>query len=167
MTTITLTEEQYKNIIQDFYAPPEKRSRLSQSETVAIADGLNKKIDIPIFLSEEKEQKILVKIVTKIDGFLYDNLPNEVYDLIRSLPEGISDDEARRIVASFSKLANDKIDIKYIPEVLEYIAISFVINVLVNAMRKNWTLGKALETFNAIESPSEAHMEWDFPDGNG
>ena len=163
MTTITLTDAQYQAILSDFYAPQEKRARLSQSEVVAIANSLNNKIDIPIFFSEDQEQKILVKIVTKIDGFLYENLPNEVYDLIRSLPEGIDDEEAQRIVRSFSKLANEKINIPYLPEVAEYVAISFVINVIVNAMRKQWDLGKALDAFDDIQQPDNNESGWDFP----
>lgn len=163
MATITLTDAQYQTVIDDFYASKEKRTRLSQSEVVAIANSLNRKIDIPIFFSEAQEQKILIKIVTKIDGFLYDNLPNEVYDLIRSLPEGLEDKEAQLIVKSLSKLANEKINIPYLPEFTEYIAISFVINVIVNAMRKQWDLGKALDAFDTIEQPENNSSGWDFP----
>ena len=163
MTTITLTDAQYQAVLSDFYAAQEKRARLSQPEVLAIASSLNKKIDIPIFFSEAQEQKILVKIVTKIDGFLYDNLPNEVYDLIRSLPEGIDDEDAQRIVKSFSKLANEKINIPYLPEFTEYVAISFVINVIVNAMRKQWDLGRALDVFDDIQQPNNTGSGWDFP----
>lgn len=163
MTTITLTDVQYQAIISDFYASKEKRARLSQSEVVAIANSLNKKIDIPIFFSEAQEQKILIKIVTKIDGFLYDNLPNEVYDLIRSLPEGLEDEEAQLIVKSLSKLANEKINIPYLPEFTEYIAISFVINVIVNAMRKQWDLGKALDALDNADKPEGNGGSWPFP----
>lgn len=163
MPTITLTDAQYQKILADFHATKEKRTRLSQTEVVAIANSLNSKINIPIFFSEHQEQKILIKIVVKVDSFLYDNLPNEVYDLIRSLPEGVDDAEARRIVSTVSKLANKRIDLPYLPEVAEYVAISFVISVIVNAMRQHWDLHKALDAFEQIEQPDSIDRGWNFP----
>ncbi|MBI9067258.1 MAG: hypothetical protein JEZ09_08195 [Salinivirgaceae bacterium] len=34
----------------------------------------------------------------EVDNFLYNHLPNELYDLIRSLPDGINDSEAKNLI---------------------------------------------------------------------
>ena len=113
---------------------------------------MNEKIDVP-FIKETKEEKILIKIVLKVDTFLYDNLPNEFYDLIRSLDDGIDDEEAKRLVVRLSKLANDKIDIPYIPEPAEYVAIRFVIGVIINAARKDSIFQTAAKSMEEAEIP--------------
>jgi hypothetical protein len=55
-----------------------------------LEERLNRKIDVPL-VKETKEDNILIKIILKIDPFLYDNLPNEFYDLIRSTDRVIDD----------------------------------------------------------------------------
>ena len=130
MATINeLTEEQFTQLLDEYFAPPEKRSKMTQEEIKDLAERLSEKIDVPI-INETTEEKILIKIVLKIDGFLYDNLPNELYDLVRSLDNGIDDNEAKRLIKRLSKLANEHIDIPYVPEQMEYIAIRFVIGVI-------------------------------------
>ena len=143
MPTINeLTEGQFKNLLDEYFAPPEKRTKMSQDEIKALASRLNQKINVPL-IGETTEEKILIKVVLKVDGFLYDNLPNEIYDLVRSLDKGIDEDEAKRLVTRLSIMANDKIDIPYIPESAEYVAIKFVIGVIINAARKEWDFEKA------------------------
>ena len=110
-----LTTDQFTELLSDFYAVPEKRSKMSLDEIKELATRLNKKINVPI-INETGEEKILIKIVLKIDNFLYDNLPNEFYDLIRSTDKGIDDREAKRLVRRLTRMANEKIDIPYIPE---------------------------------------------------
>lgn len=152
--TITLTTEQFKQILKDYLAPPEERKQLSKEELEKVATSLNKKINVP-FVSEEKEQRVLVKIVMKVDNYLYDNLPNEVYGLIADTVdgEGLDDNEARQVSNNLAKLANRKIDIPYLPEFAEYIAINFVIRILVDAMRKDSNLNKALDRADSEENP--------------
>jgi len=143
MPTISeLTEEQFKKLLDEYFAPPEKRTQMTEEEIKDLATRLNDKINIPL-IGETTEEKILIKIVIKIDRFLYDNLPNEIYDLVRSMDKGIDDNEAKRLIARLSKLANDYIDIPYIPESAEYVAIKFVIGVIINAARKQWDFEKA------------------------
>jgi len=140
MATINeLTEEQFKSLLDGYFAKPEKRSKMTDEEIKYLAQRLNKKINVPI-ISETGEEKILIKIVMKIDRFLYDNLPNEFYDLIRSADKGIDDDEAKRLIVRLSKLANQHLDIPYIPEQMEYIAIRFIISTIINAARKQWDI---------------------------
>ena len=149
-----LTEDQFKSLLDEYYAKPEVRSKLTPEEVKDIAKRLNKKIDVPI-IRETKEEKILVKIVMKVDNFLYDNLPNEFYDLVRSLDEGIDDSEAKRLIKRLSKLANKKVDIPYLPEAVEYVAIRLVIGVIINSARKDWDIYKAQNVALDIEIPHE------------
>lgn len=144
-----LTTEQFTELLSDFHAAPEKRSKMSLEEIKELATRLNRKINVPI-INETGEEKILVKIVFKIDNFLYDNLPNEFYDLIRSSDKGIDNREAKRLVRRLTRLANDKIDIPYIPEVMEHIALKFVIGMVIKAARKHLQLSDVLSTSDNV-----------------
>ncbi len=145
MNTISdLSRDQFKELLDEYFAPPQQRVKLTEREVKGLAARLNEEINVPL-INETREEKILLKVVVKVDTFLYDNLPNELYDLVRSLPDGIDDQEAKRLITRLSKLANEKIDIPYIPEAGEYIAIKFIIGVIINAARKNWDFNKALE----------------------
>jgi hypothetical protein len=149
---ISLTEKQFKEMLSGYYAKDEHRHRMTQDELQKIAEKVNKEIDIPL-LNEMKEGKILLKIILKIDRFLYDNLPNEIYDLIRSLDDGISENEAKLLVRRLAKLANQKINIPYIPEGLEYILFNFTIALVVNAMRNKWNIEKAINKISKKDIP--------------
>ncbi|WP_406828361.1 hypothetical protein [Microbulbifer sp. ARAS458-1] len=143
MKTINeLTETQFKELLDDYFAPPEKRQKMTEEEIRELAVRLNDKVDVPL-VWETAEEKILIKVVLKVDTFLYDNLPNEIYDLVRSLDKGITESEASRLINRLSVLANKKIEIPYIPEAAEYIAIRFVIGVIINAARKEWNFEMA------------------------
>lgn len=143
MPTISeLTESQFKTLLDEYFAPPEERTKMTKEEIKSLAKRLNGKINVPL-IGETAEEKILIKIILKVDGFLYNNLPNEIYDLVRSADKGIDDDEAKRLITRLSMLANDKIDIPYIPESAEYVAIKFIIEVIINAARKGWDFHRA------------------------
>ena len=90
----------------------------------------------------------------KVDRFLYDHLPNEFYDLVRSVDKGIDDDEAKRLTKRLAKLANEKIDIPYLPEAVEYIAIRFIIGIIINAARKQWNLESSRNKAAEVEFPN-------------
>ncbi|MEM6359846.1 MAG: hypothetical protein AAF149_10040 [Bacteroidota bacterium] len=164
MATINeLTQDQFTQLLDEYFAPPEKRSKMTEEEVKDLAERLNEKINVPI-INETGEEKILIKIIIKIDRFLYNNLPNEFYDLVRSLDNGIDDDEAKRLVKRLSKLANKHIDIPYIPEQVEYIAIRFVIGIIINAARKQWDMARSkAELTNAnipnSENASDIELE--------
>ena len=143
MPTINeLTEDQFVNLLNEYFAPPEKRQKLTEAEIKDLAVRLNQKINVPI-IGETTEEKILIKIVLRVDTFLYDNLPNEIYDLVRSSDNGIDDKEATRLINRLSVLANEKINIPYIPESAEYVAIKYLLGVVVNAARKHWNFDVA------------------------
>lgn len=153
MATINeLTKEQFEELLDNYFAPPEKRSQMNEDEIKELAIILNEKINVPI-ISETGEEKIIIKIVIKVDRFLYDHLPNEFYDLIRSMDNGIDDDEAKRLIIRLSKLANKHINIPYLPESVEFIAIRFVIGVIINAARREWDFHKAKDNALTMNIP--------------
>jgi len=149
-----LTDKQFKKLLEEYFVEPKKRSKMSKVEIKELAKILNGRINVPI-IDETTEQKILVKIIIKIDGFLYDNLPNEFYDLVRSLEKGIDDNEAKRLIKRLSRLANKNIDIPYVPEPMEYIALNLIIGIIINAARKAWNLEMAKREFVNIEVPNK------------
>ena len=106
-----------------------------------------------------KEEKILIKVIVKVDTFLYDHLPNEFYDLVRSVDKGIDDEEAKRLIKRLTKLANEKIDIPWIPEPIEYIPIRFVISVIINSARKQWDMARAQEEVDVVPGDKDASDE--------
>ena len=153
MPTISdLTPQQFKQLLDEYFAPPEKRSKMTESEIKDLAERLDERINIPI-VGASGERKIFIKIVLKVDRFLYDNLPNELYDLARSLDEGIDDKEARRLTRRLAKLANKHIDIPYIPESVEFLAIRIVIGVVINAARKKWNMALSIKKAGDMKVP--------------
>lgn len=135
-TLAQLTTADFKKMLQEFYPVANRTSQMTELEVRDLAQRLNEKINVPV-INETGEEKILIKIVLKIDTFLYENLPNEFYDLIRSSDNGLDDKEAKRLVRRLTKLANDKIDIPYLPEIAERIALKFIIGIIIDAARKN------------------------------
>lgn len=151
-TVAELTTQQFTELLSDFYAEPIKRNKMTEEEIIDLAKRLNKKINVPI-INETGEEKILIKIILKIDNFLYDHLPNEFYDLIRSSDKGIDDKEARRLVRRLTRLANNKIDIPYLPEVAEHFALKFVIGIVVKSARKKLNFEKVRSESDKIIIP--------------
>ncbi len=147
-----LSVEEFQGVLNEFFAVPEKRQKMTLAEIKQIAGRLNTVINIPI-IRETGEEKILIKIVLKVDTFIYNSMPNELYDLIRSVDEGINDEEAERLIIRLSKLANEKIDIPYIPEQLEYVVIRFIIAILINSARKKFKFSDVIDKVSQLAIP--------------
>ncbi len=157
-----LTTEEFKGLLDDFYAEPIRRNKMTEEEIVDLAQRLNERINVPI-IEETKEEKIFIKVILKIDNFLYDNLPNEFYDLIRSSEKGIDEKEAKRLVRRLTRMANDKVDIPYLPEFAEKFAIKFVIGMVVKSARKKLnfdTVRKESKDLVIPESDDEIEKFW-------
>ncbi len=129
---IALTEEQLKGIAKD----GKGTNMLTDEQVMRIADILNAKINLPV-IGEEKEQVVFYKIVKLIDSKLYEILPNEYYELIASLENGISDQEAELMNKRLTKLLNRKINIPILSEKKEAKLIKKVLKIIIDAMRKN------------------------------
>ena len=136
MTVITLTEGQRKAIKTDM---EDQIELLSDDEVEILASKLNDEINIP-FIKEGTEQTILVKTVKKFDRLLYENLPNELYGLVKNSRDGISDEDADQLKSVLGERLNKKFDIPYVPEVLEQQIFELLVGLIVTAMRKEFSI---------------------------
>lgn len=147
-----LTTQEFEQLLEGFYAEPKNRSKMTTEEIKDLAVRLNRKINVPI-INETGEEKILIKIILKIDNFLYDHLPNEFYDLARSTNRGIDKKEAKRLIRRLTKSANNKIDIPYLPEPVEHFALRFVIGIIVKASQRALDFDKVRADSDNIKVP--------------
>jgi hypothetical protein len=138
-----MNNNDFNSLVNDFYAEPKLRNKLTEDEVKALAERINGKVNIPV-IGESGEEKILIKIILKIDNFMYDNLPNEFYDLIRAADKGIDEDEAKMISARLTKLANEKINLPFLSETAEEKILGYVIEMIMNSATKNQDLNKVL-----------------------
>jgi len=114
---------------------------LKDEEVLAIAENVKAKIPFKIpFLSDQTVLTILFKNVRKIDRELYKLLPNEYYELVRNLSDGISSDEAKELIRRLTPLINKLIDIPILSEAIEAAIIEFVLDQIVNALVKGFKL---------------------------
>ncbi|WP_372949385.1 hypothetical protein [Mariniphaga sp.] len=139
-----LNNTEYNSLLNDFYAEPKLRNQLSKDEIKALAEKLNSKIKIPI-IGETGEEKILIKIILKIDNFLYENMPNEFYDLVRTTEKGIEKEEAKMIAERLTMLANEKINLPFLSEKVEEKIFRYVIELIVNSAIKKHDLNETLK----------------------
>ncbi|MEE4285770.1 MAG: hypothetical protein V2I31_06465 [Mariniphaga sp.] len=138
-----MNNNDFNSLVNDFYAEPKLRNKLTEDEVKALAERINGKVNIPV-IGESGEEKILIKIILKIDNFMYDNLPNEFYDLIRAADKGIDEEEAKMISARLTKLANEKINLPFLSETAEEKILGYVIEMIMNSATKNQDLNKVL-----------------------
>lgn len=139
--TIVLTDEQYQTIIGNEL----RTEKLTKNELEIIATKINKKINIPL-IGEEKEQMIISKIVNRMDKFIYDNLPDEVYGLIHTMDDGIIDEKEFELIKErISKLINNFINIPIINEKKEEKIINIFLNIIFNSMKKGNSIIKSKE----------------------
>jgi hypothetical protein len=147
-----MTTVEFEELLKEFYAEPVNRSKLTTEEIKDLAQRLNRKINVPV-INETREEKILIKIILKIDNFLYDHLPNEFYDLVRSTDHGIDKKEAKRLVKRLTRCANAKIDIPYLPEQIEHFVFRFVIGIIVKSSMKTLNLDKVRSESDTLKVP--------------
>lgn len=144
MTTIILTAEQRQKLKAEMDSQIEM---LDDFEVEILASKLNDNINLP-FISEGTEQIIFVKIVKKFDRLLYENLPNELYGLVKNASDGISDEDAEQLVSLLGDKLNKKFDIPYVPEIIEKGIFTLLIDITVSAMRKEFSIINASATSN-------------------
>ena len=138
MSAIILTEDQRKQVLHEFDVQIEM---LSAEEVEVLASKLNKKIDLP-FITEGTEQIIFVKTVKVFDRLLYQNIPNELYGLIKNTSDGISDKDAEELKLVLGSRLNKSLEIPYVPERVEQQVFEILIGLVVDAMKKGCSLLK-------------------------
>jgi hypothetical protein len=136
MSTLTLDAQAIENMQADMNA---KTSMLTDEQLNALAQKINSAINIPI-LGEKAELVVFAKIIKLIDAKLYELLPNEYYELINSMNDGISEDDATMMTHRLTRLLNERINIPFISEQKEEKLISLVIGYIVGAMVKGTKL---------------------------
>lgn len=136
MSEITLTKKQLAQIKKDMNVQVEM---LSDAEITALAQKVNRVINLP-FLNEKKESIVFAKVIKWVDKQLYQLLPNEYYELVKSTTDGISKKEARQIESRLTPLINNLINIPIITEKQEGKLISLVLGLIINAMIKGFKL---------------------------
>lgn len=112
---------------------------LSVQEIEVIASYLNMNVNIP-FLSEKKEQTFFFKIVRKFDRMLYVYLPNELYGLVNDSSDGISEKDAENLKELLSVRLTQRLDIPFVPEMIEKVIFDYLVVYMVNAMRKGFNV---------------------------
>ncbi|NEW85156.1 MAG: hypothetical protein GZ094_22715 [Mariniphaga sp.] len=132
MAEITLTKDHLVDISNDM---DNQEEMLTDAEINALAQKVNKKINLP-FLSEEKELVVFAKLVKWIDRELYKILPNEYYNLINDISDGLTIQEANDLEKRLTPLINNVINIPILSEKLEAKLISMVLGVIIGAMAK-------------------------------
>ena len=138
MSAIILTEDQRKQVLHEFDVQIEM---LSAEEVEVLASKLNKKIDLP-FITEGTEQIIFVKTVKVFYRLLYQNIPNELYGLIKNTSDGISDKDAEELKLVLGSRLNKSLEIPYVPEWVEQQVFEILIGLVVDAMKKGCSLLK-------------------------
>lgn len=160
MATISLTDDQFDALVKAYFAKRSNRRLLSKAVSIEIAERLNETVSLP-FLSESKEHAVLLKIVLKIDNYLYESLPNEIYELIHNMDEGFDDSEAAQLAARLSKQAHDDISLPFLTAHVEYYSITFVLTLLINAMREGVDIKHAIAV---TKHPRMMGDDFPFPD---
>ena len=140
MEPITLTKDHLAGIANDM---DNQEEMLTDAEINALAQKVNKKINLP-FLSEEKELIVFAKLIKWIDRELYKILPNEYYDLIHDVSDGLTSQEATDLEIRLTPLINNAINIPILSEKLEAKLISLVLSGIMGAMVKGSKLDEAV-----------------------
>lgn len=136
MAYIELTQDEWNKVSGDMN---EKVEMLTKDEVEIIASKLNEEINIPI-LGDRSEKKILIKIVRKIDRFLYKNLPNEIYGLVRLVEDGITDEEEVILRNRLPDLINEHVNLPFLNESTERKIFEFVLNIIIDALKKDHSI---------------------------
>jgi hypothetical protein len=140
MEPITLTKDHLAGISNDM---DQQAEMLTDAEINALAQKINKKINLP-FLSEEKELVVFAKLIKWIDRELYKILPNEYYSLIHDASDGLSSQEATDLEIRLTPLINNAINIPILSEKLEGKLISLVLSGIMGAMVKGSKLDEVV-----------------------
>ncbi|NQU53153.1 MAG: hypothetical protein HQ522_11515 [Bacteroidetes bacterium] len=136
MADIVLTKNQLEQINEDMNV---HEKMLSDEETNALAQKVNKAINLPL-IGEEKEFIVFVKVIKWIDQKLYGLLPNEYYRLVKDSTNGISKEEAAVIEERITPLINKAVNIPVLTENQEAKLIGLVLGLIINAMVKGFKL---------------------------
>lgn len=138
-----ITDFQYMEI---FKSSEKRTEKLSKIEIEHIAKKINEKINIP-FVDEEKEYIIILKLINQMDEMMYKFLPNEIYQMIHFIDDGVIDEsELKFLKTRLVDLLNSLINIPFISEEKEGELIEIFLDFILSALKKGQSiLNKALK----------------------
>ena len=109
---------------------------LSEEQIQFIVDRVNEKVNVPI-LGEKAEGKLIRKAVDKVLKCLEENLPEEYFDFLDDLSDGIEPgmdmEEIKRNTVEF---LNKEINLPIVGEKFEAKLFTEVVDLIFNALKK-------------------------------
>ncbi len=130
--TVLLTNDQINQIKTE-----NKSVRMTDAQIEKFANSLVENIDIP-FMPKNREQAIAKKIVGRFDDFLWETLPDEIYELINDASDGLDQKETNKLISHLTKVANKRINIKYLPEDVEADIIRYLLRKILKHLMKKY-----------------------------
>ena len=134
--TLKLTGAQLNRIKEDM---SEKVEMLNDAEINALTQQVNQSINLP-FINEEKEFVVFAKVIKWVDRQLYRILPNEYYELVKDASDGISEEEADKIIERATPMINNVVNIPVLSEKQESTLIDLLLSLIIKAMVKGFKL---------------------------
>ena len=131
--TITLTEKQVKEVMAGARKEIEP---LTKEEIEKIARKLaGRTWDVPVFFGEQRQIYVFTFVVEKLDDFLYNGLPNEIYGYMRDPEEGLSDEAADKLSESLAEIIS-KSGVIPIPSFISEGLIKFALGIFIDLLRQ-------------------------------
>lgn len=112
---------------------------MRDEEIGLIAAAVNRRIDAP-FLNEAQEGRILFKVIKRIDQFLWQVLPDELYELYRTAVDGLDGNDADMLKERLVTIINKYVDLPFLSEETEKKLFEFVLGIVCDAIRKGRNL---------------------------
>lgn len=131
MPTIHLTEGQLNTILKE----QQGFNKLTEEELEVRAKEMARERNFP-FVKEENEWLVYKAILRKVDHFLFEHVPPELYAMVKESRGEMEENERKKLADKIAKYANEKIDMPYLPEVAEKVVLKMVVLFLLNLKNK-------------------------------
>lgn len=135
MKKVKLTDKQHKTAIIQY----DSIHMFTNEQVDAMVTKLLDKVQVP-FISEDKEKIILAKAIRKIDRFVYEHLPVELYECIHLTEDGISGEDSEIIKERLIDLVERYVHLPFISVEKETLIFEIIIDSITFAIKKNCLL---------------------------
>lgn len=126
----------------NFIKKENHKTMLSEEQIQFIVDRVNEKVNVPI-LGEKAEGKLIRKAVDKVLKCLEENLPEDIFQFIDDLSDGIEPGmDIEEMKDNTVKFLNKEINLPIVGEKFEAKLFAEVVDLIFNAIKK----GKKLAT---------------------
>jgi hypothetical protein len=131
--TITLTDKQIKEVMAGAH---KKIEPLTKEEIEKIAGKLAEKVGNAPFFGDKEQKYFFTFVVEKLDDFLYNELPNEIYGYMRDPEKGLSDEAADKLSESLAEIIS-KSGVIPVPPFLIEGSIEFALGIFIDLLRQH------------------------------